>query len=319
MLLPEVSTGSQEGSSSRFLPSAQIAIADLVLGLVPGANLTGVEVYDMHLPFLVDGREPDSTLRTHLMPVPDAEWGEQIFASGGLWSLYRRDNRYVMPFISRRTGPKPYRLATFNNSFSEGDLYVPPWSAAVRRDLPDLGVGSVTADPLLPPIDELILIKLLSQGRGLYFHASGVTDGEGAVAFCGVSGQGKSTMARLWQGQPVVVQSDERLIVRPMDDGFWCWGTPWYSDARASSPRGAPLRKLYFIEHGPVNRILPVSAAEAARRLLVTCFPTYYDADGMESTLALVSRLCTEVSCAVLSFVPDERVVDLVWHDSLKA
>ncbi len=304
-------------TANRILPSARLSVAEVTLHLVPGANLSGLEIYGLHIPFLAEEQSVDSVLRTHLLPVPDLEWGDPVFGSGGLWSLYHTDERYVMPFISPRIGPHPYRLAIFNSDFTAGDLYVPPTDVGVRRDVPELGVGSTVVDPLLPPIDELILINLLSRGRGVYFHACGVSDGQRAIAFCGVSGEGKSTMARLWQGQPVVVQSDERLIVRPVGDTFWVWGTPWYSDLRVASPLGAPLRKLYFLEHGTENRITPLSPAEAARRLLVRCFPTFYDAVGMGFTLDLISQLCSSVPCAVLSFVPDERVVDLVWRDAL--
>ncbi len=308
---------SRNASGDRILPAATVAIAGLVLDLSLGTDLNGLEVYAHHLPFLVNGQAADCALRTHLVPVPDLEWGEKIFVSGGLWSLYRNDGQYIMPFISPRAGPRPYRLATFASDFSNGDLYVPPSDPYIRRDVPELGPGSVVVDPLLPPIDEVILVKLLSMGRGLYVHACGVSDGTRSVAFCGVSGAGKSTMANIWKGQPVTLQSDDRLVIRPVGHAFWAWGTPWHGDAHVSSPLGAQLEKLYFIVHAAENRITPLSPAEAARRLLVRCFPTFYDGSGMEYTLDIISQICSTVPCAELGFAPDERVVDLVWRDSL--
>jgi hypothetical protein len=286
--------------------------------LVPGDGLDGVEVYGTHVPFLSEEARADCLLRTHRLPIPDVDWGERVFSSGGLWSLYRCGDRYAMPFASPRTGPRPYRLALFDRHFRVGDLYVPPSDVGMRLDTEELGPGTAVADPLLSPLDELIVVNRLSQDGGLYLHACGLSVGGRAIAFCGVSGAGKSTMARLWKDEPVTLLSDDRLIVRSTERDYVCWGTPWHGDALEALPLSAPLRKLYFIEHASTNFVRPLSAHEAALRLLVRCFPTYYDAGGMEHTLDIVFALASSVPCAVLGFVPDERVVDLVWNDSLR-
>ncbi|MGI5835856.1 MAG: hypothetical protein ACOX87_05105 [Chloroflexota bacterium] len=305
------------GIANCILPSAKLQIADLGLELLTGDNLDGVEIYSTHVPFLVENGPSDSLLRTHLLPLPEVELGEQLFLSGGLWSLYRNNDEFTLLFTSPRTGPRPYRVAIFNEDFTMGDLYVPPTDVGVKYGVPELGSGAVVVDPLLPPIDELILINLLSRGRGLYLHGCGISDGERSVAFCGVSGAGKSTLARLWQQHPVTILSDDRIVVRPMGSSFWAWGTPWHGDALVAAPSGAPLQKLFIIEHSPENYIRPLSHSEAALKLLVRCFPTFYDAAGMEFTLGLIYQLCKTVPCAELGFAPDERVVDLVLRDAL--
>lgn len=301
----------------RILDRAKLRIAGLVLEVVPASEEDSIVVLASHVPFLVDEGKSDCTLVVRRGVRAEGDWGDRIFTSGGLWSLYWNGRSYTLPLVSPLYGPEPYRVARFNADFSRGDLYEREsgpvaWLTALGNTRPGAALM-----PLEHPLDELIFVNLLSRGRGLCIHACGLSDQRRAVAFCGVSGAGKSTTAGLWKRELLTILSDDRLILRPEGTDIWCWGTPWHGDARASSPLGAPLRKLYFLKHGLENRITPLSAAEAALRLTVCCFPTFYDAVGMASTLRIISLICTSVPCAELQFVPDQRVVDLVRRDAL--
>ena len=70
--------------------------------------------------------------------------------------------------------------------------------------------------PLEYPLDELLLQGLLARGRGAEIHACGIADGSGrGLLFVGQSGAGKTTMARLWEGERgITVLSDDRIILR---------------------------------------------------------------------------------------------------------
>jgi hypothetical protein len=157
------------------------------------------------------------------------------------------------------------------------------------------------------------MIGLLCKGRGVLLHACGVAhDGQGLV-FAGTSGAGKSTLARLWADQKdVEVLSDDRVIVREQGGRFMVYGTPFHGDARLASPEGVPLERIYLIDHAPKNRLAPLDPLDAASRLLVRSFPTFWDAEGMAFTTGLLGKLAQRVPCHELGFAPDGRIVDFV-------
>ena len=310
-----VSVGGQVEACA-IVRQAKLAIGGLTVELKPGPGVDGLVIYPYLVPFLVSSGRADTVLTAHCQPIPTLQWGEKVFDSGP-WRLYRRKETFTVTMVSPRTGPLPYRLAVFNSNFTRGDLYIPPTDVGVRRDVAELGPGSLAADPLLPPIDEVLMVNLLSQERGVYIHACGVAKGGKALIFCGVSGAGKSTMANLWKRRDVVVLSDDRLIVRKEGSRFWVYGTPWHGDAKVASPTKAEVEGIYFLKHGPQNRIAHLSPFEATTKLMVCCFPTFHDRGGMEFILALLGELATAVPCSEFSFVPDESAVEAVGGNFL--
>ena len=71
---------------------------------------------------------------------------------------------------------------------------------------------------------------------------------------------------------------------------------------------GSPIEKIFFIRHGKVNRAIPISKTDAARRLMVGCFPTFWNWEGMEFVLDFCTRVALEKECYELEFVNDLSV-----------
>jgi hypothetical protein len=162
------------------------------------------------------------------------------------------------------------------------------------------------------------MVNLLSRGRGVLLHAMGVSDRGRGLLFAGTSGAGKSTMAGLWRNREGATPlSDDRVIVRRNNGGFWIYGTPWQSDARVAYPHSAPLKQIFIIHHhSPNNRTLPLDPASAASKLLARSFPTFWDADGMAFTVDFLGQLAQSVPCNELGFVPSPDIVDFVRCES---
>jgi len=262
---------------------------------------------------MVDNGKPDVMLRVHLAPLPSLDVGPPLFQCER-WSLFRHQEHYLIRLIvsellSVSDITYHYRLAVFNSSFEEGDLFV-------QRDetIPaDRRASETALDPLQYPLGELMIINHLAQGhKGVILHALGIEDGGRGLLFCGVSGAGKSTMGNLWKGTGVTLLSDDRIIVRRNDRGYVMHGTPWHGDAHIASPGSAPLEKIFFLSSAPRNYVKKLSVSEAATRLIVRCFPPFYDHVGMSSALEFLAILAEEVPCYHLGFVPDSEVVDFV-------
>ena len=171
-----------------------------------------------------------------------------------------------------------------------------------------------------------LLVFRLRDSRGLVLHgAASVLNGQGVLC-AGISGVGKSTLARLLHAAGATVLTDERPVVRqggvnsrapgsPDMAEFRVHGSPWPSSGNFACPASAPLRRIYFLEHGAQNAVTPLAPREAFNRLLhVTTIP-WQDATLFDPCLQTIDALLRSVPCAQLSFRPTPEVVDLIRQD----
>lgn len=101
-------------------------------------------------------------------------------------------------------------------------------------------------------------------GGGLLMHSAAVAYRGQGILFCGVPGAGKSTQARLWEqvygaeainnDQPCIVYENEKALVS---------GTPWSGKEPCYKNLCVPVRAIVLVEKSAVERIEPVSRAEA--------------------------------------------------------
>src|SRR5262249_57801099 len=107
-------------------------------------------------------------------------------------------------------------------------------------------------------------------------HSCGLLRGGGAVLFCGQSGAGKSTTARLWRrARPGTrVLSDDRIVLKLRRGRTWAFGTPWHGGGGFAAALGRPLRAVFFLRPPPRNPVtLPGPAPAAARPFARTLPP----------------------------------------------
>lgn len=163
-----------------------------------------------------------------------------------------------------------------------------------------------------------LVLRLLPLG-GLVLHgAAQVVEGMGIIC-TGPSGSGKSTLSTLFHRSAVPVLTDEHPIVRPSGSGpaagFRVYGSPWPSSGGYVSNRSAPLRKIYFIEHGAENAVTPLSTREAVLRLLDVSLVPWMDASFFDPLIRTLETLLGVVPHAVLRFRPDGTAVETVLRD----
>jgi hypothetical protein len=246
--------------------------------------------------------KPDLNLDVYTHPPPPCPDGRLFFDTGETWCMVEtRDSFIIYGCLYEDIDKQEDEAIVIRKGSNTGSLFIP--TPKVQ--------GGLLEDPLRFPLDQILLIHLMGQGRGLLVHACGVLDGEQGYCFAGASGQGKSTMARLWDGKATIL-SDDRLIIRPKDGGFLTYGTPWSGTYPATSPMGFPVSDIFLLVHGPRNNLTKLTPAEAAKHLLIASFPPYWDRDGMEWTLKLLEAIVSRVAVWKLAFRPDEEVVDFI-------
>jgi hypothetical protein len=298
--------------TGRPLTQYRLNIAGIIIHFMADSSLRLLYT-DYHRQFIVDEGKPDLQLKVHYGPLPPLRLEKKLFDSGVIWAIYQSDGTYEITFQTDVLGAAPYQVALIDSRFETGDLYIRvPYSDNVVKPA-GLECDTPCIIPVTYPLDEVFMVNLLARGRGVEFHACGVSyKGQGTI-FTGTSGTGKSTLGSLWKNErDALVLSDERIIVRKKNGRFWMYGTPWKSGARISSPEGVPLERIFFIKHSPENHALPLKASDAASRLFVRCFPIFWDESCLNYTLGFIGQIAEQVACYELGFVPDHSVLEFV-------
>lgn len=162
------------------------------------------------------------------------------------------------------------------------------------------------------PLDGLVIYYLTMTYGGLLVHGSGVRYREHGFAFCGVSGQGKSTMANLWEKAGAEVIHDDRLIIRCVDNRYRMFNTPVYCDEK---PKEAPLDKLFLIEHGIENTMIRLSGVGAVSSILSNCIQHNWNPAAVSSILSSVVNVCSTIPVYLLTFKPDKNIVNYLLDE----
>jgi hypothetical protein len=254
--------------------------------------------------FLVTQADPDVRVEAGWGDNSKISDGKKIFDSGVLWQLYSDDRSYRFHFTTTTLGPVPYKIARFNREFESGEVF---FHHPYFPSEPPLY-------PLDYPLDEILIANILARGEGVEVHGCGVVDAQGkGHLFIGKSGAGKTTMARLWENEPgITVLSDDRIILRQVDNTIWMYGTPWHGEANLASPDRVPLTKVYFLSKGIKNELFPLRECDAAGRLLACSFPPFYSQQGLDFTLSFLEEIVRATPCYELKFLPDEEVLGFI-------
>src|ERR1700730_11112430 len=230
--------------------------------------------------------------------------GKRLFDSGSLWILYADDAGFVFDFSTPVLGKQPYKRLYVNRDFSEAQLLL------------NRACFSKAAEvyPLEYPLDELLVTNWLALGRGVEVHGCGFVDDEsGGHLFLGHSGAGKSTTSLLWKSlRDVRVLSDDRIILRWLGEELWMHGTPWHGEAGLASPDKMKIRRIFILEHGEKNEILPLSGNRAVAELFARCFPPFHGHGPLNFTLSYLHHIADSVPCYLYRFLPNPSAVEKI-------
>jgi hypothetical protein len=276
-------------------------IADVALSFLFDKSLTmagpknqghgGASDSRTHIEFRVHAGQPPKT------PIQSV-----LFDSGRTWALYRSGGTYVLQNDTLGEDSHPNTVAIIESDFQSGDLYLAP--SALHKD--------VFSDPLGYPLNQILVILLLSRRKSLILHACGINDGGLGYVFLGYSGDGKSTLAKVWFENRATILNDDRIVIQEKDGGFWMHGTPWHGEFKAWSCQGIAVQKMFFLRRGFENAAVLKGDAQAVSMVLARSFPPFWDEAGMADILELCHRLVNNVPCYELCFTPHKGVLQFV-------
>jgi len=243
-------------------------------------------------------RLPDDAEKVFAAPYVEEINGIQIKKRERFWSVHKRhSDLYIRMSFPLSTGNNKAVLK-FSLEQTDWDMWIS-------------GAGNET-DPMEYPADGLILYYITSIYGDIMIHASGVNNAGKGYLFSGISGKGKTTMAKLWDSSGAQVIHDDRLIIRNDGNTYRMHNTPVY---RNDAPCESKLDNLFLIDHGERNRIIPVKGAECISLVVANCIQHNWNRQIIARLLGSVSLMCTTVPVAKLFFRPDRSVIDHILEN----
>ncbi len=287
--------------NAKELREVTIGIGNIGISFFFNQQLSEFEVEDIGYEFATDNNA-EVKLRVRHGYIPEIGRKEKVFDSGSTWGLYRSEGKYILQDDSTESDFFPETIIILEPDFKSGNIYI--INNTLNRDL--------FPNPLGYPLNQILMIILLSLGKGVLLHACGIVDMSYGYLFLGNSTHGKSTIAKLWHENHATVLNDDRIIVREKDGEFWMYGTPWHGTFNKVSPKALPIHKIFFLKHGEKNSAVPRKGAEAVSMLLTRSFSPLWDNKGMDYTLGFLDRMASKLPCYELDFLPDKKIIDFV-------
>lgn len=244
---------------------------------------------------------------TDLQQIPRTEKTKKIFDTEQSWSMFMDEDQYYISLDPSAISNKMNCHADFDKNITKATLYCSDMQIQKSNGKTEVN------NPLRYPLDQLLLMYILSNKEGALFHAAGLNlNGKGYI-FPGRSGAGKSTLSRQFSGaKNSVMLSDDRVIVRKIKDSFRVFGTPWPGEEGIAENKSAQLSGIFFISPGTKNMAKDLKPVEALKRLMpVTSIP-WFDKDVMPQILNFCEELVSNVPAYELYFKPDKGVADFL-------
>lgn len=220
------------------------------------------------------------------------------------WALFKNNGNFILrDYISRKK-----QLYVLNQDFNKATAFL----LRDKKDNLDWQIDEIIYDAL-----QIMLIQYFSRRNGVFVHSVGMKDKLGnGLLFAGKSGQGKSTLARIWHKHSRFdkVLNDDRIVLRQVKDGFFIYGTPWhgdFSDYLVSRVDRARLKRLFFIFHSQKNEAR-VLKNNSFRFLFPCLFFPFWDRRGLEKTIGLCEKLMKNIECFRLGFKNTKSVIGFV-------
>lgn len=287
---------------SKSLNAFQLEIAGMNISVHSEYELTVDEGYE---PFMTDVSQSRKSINVtcsgldkapdfQAIPIYKANLNGSI-----LWEIFKLENGLGFRVYEPELVKELQQVCVVDASLKNWKV----WSKPIA--------GSCQLNPLAYPLGPLIMYHLTLLNDAVMIHSSGVTKGEKGRVFTGVSGKGKTTMAKLWFETGAQVLNDDRLMIVKSINGYEIHNTPMFY---ADEPRSAALSAIYSIYHSPENRVERLSGAEAISAVTANLIQHGYAFQVIQKHLDFVAEMVGKIPVYRLGVVPTTEVVSFIEY-----
>lgn len=258
---------------------------------------------DEYAPFIGSARKhpPDAIYEARLVPSnispPPAE---KVFWDNGVWRTRLADHGGLEIDVFDVMSGGWRSSACMSPDFSTGELLIP-----------EPGPGTTPIHPLYHPQDRAVILGRVCHVNGVMMHSSSILVDGKVLIFAGMSGAGKTTLARLWRTHGATILNDERTLIHIRAGVVQAGASPWHGEENQVHPATGPLAGIFFLKQAPCNRLHPLPLTASLPKMLTTAFIPVFTPAGPERTLDTCAAILQEVPSYELDFTPDVRALDL--------
>ena len=180
---------------------------------------------------------------------------------------------------------------------------------------PQTGCGLVRQAAYPYAIDSVMRIihsLVLARSGGFLLHAASAIRRGRAYLFTGVSGAGKTTIARLAPPDTMLL-TDEISYVRLIGTEYYAFGTPFAGELGIPGEDvAAPVAAIYFLHKGPDNEVAAINGEHYIGPLLRNVLFFAQDPTLVQQLFDTVCAFAAQVPFYELLFEPKPEVWELI-------
>lgn len=156
----------------------------------------------------------------------------------------------------------------------------------------------------------------LADTRNFMIHSAAVNFNHNAVLFCGISGAGKSTQARLWKEylHADMLNYDKPCIIN--DNGrIYAHGSPWSGKEALYRNEYAPLKAIVFVKQAKENRVVRLSPAQAYAHIFLHNYVYPLTEEIEKNYAAAISETAAHIPIYELYCDISETAVEVLFNE----
>lgn len=210
-------------------------------------------------------------------------------------------------FYASREGDKPSDGLISNKEYSK--LY----SCISRTNRTNTETGEVLIDTGFKRL-RVVYDAVLPMHGGTALHASCIKYNDYAICFCGSSGTGKSTHARLWESRfnAPMISSDTPTIYPEKQGGATAYGMPWDGSDHVITQDSKPVKAIVELRQAKYNSVRKLSEKQAFQLLLKQGHMPMWDSEAMFMEMMVLKKISKSVPFYRLNCLPNEEAAETI-------